>query len=786
EEIFSAAFLLVPLGLLVPLLYVHQSRTKRPSLGICTFYLLILILSLIRIRYFVQVGISPLGLGFQITYAAVTLLLFLLENYSFKTNIEPVKGYESSEYSTTFIKTVFFWWTHDLIYRAHKRALVFKDLWNLPKRYESKVCFEVLETNWKKLEGVEKHRLVRALIASNSTMMILNQVQALITALLDLSSPLVIEFIINYVQQKGIDSNWNISSGLFVVFLYFVIAVSNSLVYGQNYHTNFMIQIKVKQSLQSMVYRKIMRISVGQSESGNILTVMNNDINTVTSMYMLVYMIIAIPIPLCFSLALLYFTIGWVSFVSIILVAASSPIIKYLGGNTKKFQTSLLKVKDRRIALLTNMLGGMKTIKLFGWGEFMHKKVNEIRLEEIGFLKNVRVVTWLNNVTSVVVPALSRFILFGILAATIEFDAATIFATLNIMTLIEAPISLVMNQYGNLKNVWASLDRIEKFMSKDEIEQYVVTGNSLESVAISFKDAVLATKDGQTELSLNLDIQRSTLNAIVGKVGSGKSLVLAAIIEELNLKSGSVAVNGSISYAAQQPWILNQSIKENILFGKPYDEKAFERVIVACDLWKDFGMFEKGEETIIGPKGVSLSGGQKARVSCARALYADADIVILDDPLSAVDVHVEKHLFDSWFNPFDGVLHGKTVVLVTHALQHVHKVDNVILMEELKVKESGKFEQLMRSGREFAEMMKEAQSSPIAETPIEKTIIEVRKKKEKVVVNGEKKSTGKVAGKVYWNFAKSCGLFFFFFYLLLLLLQNVVDNIILYFLVIPT
>ena len=166
---------------------------------------------------------------------------------------------------------------------------------------------------------------------------------------------------------------------------------------------------------------------------------------------------------------------------------------------------------------------------------------------------------------------------------------------------------------------------------------------------------------------------------VTGPVGSGKSSVLMAILRELPTISGTVSINGRVAYVPQIPWVFSGTIRDNILFGRPFDNRRYFEVLDVCCMQADLNNFSKGDLTEIGHRGVSLSGGQRVRVSLARALYSDADIYLLDDPLSAVDAKVGKHLFE---NCICGFLSEKTRVLVTHQMHYLTNIDNVIVLNE--------------------------------------------------------------------------------------------------------
>lgn len=179
------------------------------------------------------------------------------------------------------------------------------------------------------------------------------------------------------------------------------------------------------------------------------------------------------------------------------------------------------------------------------------------------------------------------------------------------------------------------------------------------------------------------------LCAIVGQVGSSKSTLLNVILGELELDSGTITINGSISYASQEPWLFDSSVRDNIVFVDDFDERRYKKVVKVCALERDFNMLPYGDSSIVGERGLSLSGGQKARINLARAIYRRADIYLLDDPLSAVDAHVGRHIFDLCVSEF---LADKICVLVTHQIQYLKNVDHVILMKNGQIEAEGPFQ----------------------------------------------------------------------------------------------
>lgn len=195
-------------------------------------------------------------------------------------------------------------------------------------------------------------------------------------------------------------------------------------------------------------------------------------------------------------------------------------------------------------------------------------------------------------------------------------------------------------------------------------------------------------------LGINLEVVPGTLCAVIGQVGSGKSTILSAIVNDLELDDGSLTINGSLSYAPQQPWLFEGSIRRNIVFIEQWDEQRYRDVCRVCALERDFELLAHGDATIVGERGMVLSGGQRARVSLARAVYRRADIYLFDDPLSAVDTHVGKHIFNECISTY---LKEKCVILVTHQLQHLKDVQHIVLMDNGRIAVQGSFDQIKNS-----------------------------------------------------------------------------------------
>uniref|UniRef100_A0A8C1S897 ABC-type glutathione-S-conjugate transporter n=1 Tax=Cyprinus carpio TaxID=7962 RepID=A0A8C1S897_CYPCA len=264
------------------------------------------------------------------------------------------------------------------------------------------------------------------------------------------------------------------------------------------------------------------------------------------------------------------------------------------------------------------------------------------------------------------------------------------------------------NRFLTFMNYNVSLKRIQDFLSHDELDPESVdrrnnaSGNGADVVNGTFS---WAKQDQATLDNINVMVPQGSLLAVVGHVGCGKTSLVSALLGEMEKQEGQISIRGSVAYVPQQAWIQNATLRDNILFGRPYVEQKYRCVLEACALTPDLEVLPGGDQTEIGEKGINLSGGQRQRVSLARALYSDADVYLLDDPLSAVDAHVAKHIFDKVIGP-EGALKGKTRILVTHGISFLPQVDNILVMVDGRVSEMGSYQDLLKQNGAFAEFLR--------------------------------------------------------------------------------
>ncbi|KAF9129912.1 hypothetical protein BGW39_003647 [Mortierella sp. 14UC] len=252
----------------------------------------------------------------------------------------------------------------------------------------------------------------------------------------------------------------------------------------------------------------------------------------------------------------------------------------------------------------------------------------------------------------------------------------------------------------------SSTPTLQKTPTIDSIKTISSTdGNNNDDTSPSTQDNNSAIDEPLPTLTnIDLAVPKGSLTAVVGRVGQGKSSLMSALIGEMYKRQGRVIVSGTVAYVSQVAWILNGSLRDNILFGLPFDQSKYDRIVASAGLLPDIRILPAGDATEIGERGINLSGGQKQRVALARAAYRDADIYLLDDPLSAVDAHVDQHLWDRLVGP-EGLLRDKTRVLITHGVHHLNEADQILVMKGGEVAETGTYEDLMASGKDFYQLI---------------------------------------------------------------------------------
>ncbi|OAD54195.1 hypothetical protein WN48_08258 [Eufriesea mexicana] len=431
---------------------------------------------------------------------------------------------------------------------------------------------------------------------------------------------------------------------------------------------------------------------------------------------------------------------------------------------------------DDRLRLMNQIIAGVEIIKMYVWEIPYSLLVEKARRKEVNVIKKYSIIEQIGLTFDVFVPRVSLFITILTYVFTGNtIDAEKVFMTTAFYTILRSSMatgfSLSVHQ---LAEALVSIKRLEKFMMHPEVSppQKIPNQVATPSIPIYLKN-VTARWDESRDYTLNnidLTVRAGSFIAIIGQIGSGKSSLLQAMLRELSLQDGILETSGKISFADQRPWLFASSMRQNILFGQPMNETHYNEVIRVCQLKRDVDSFTHKDRTMVGERGINLSGGQRARINLARALYIDADIYLLDDPLSAVDTHVGSRIVDECIC---GFLKGKTRILVTHQVQYLKAADQIIVMNNGSVQAKGNFEELQSMNLDLMKIFQEIEDkseSTEAEIMIKKrqTMEETKKEEDPIAAQEpveilETRTKGKLSYKVffaYWKASKNIFLVF--------------------------
>ncbi|RMZ95784.1 canalicular multispecific organic anion transporter 1 [Brachionus plicatilis] len=515
----------------------------------------------------------------------------------------------------------------------------------------------------------------------------------------ELTGPLVLDGLIKFISNE----KYSNTVGYFLVFLVFIRLVVMSMSLQHSYNFSFLAAVQTRSALMHLIYKKSFRLSTEskrKATTGEILNLMQVNTQIFIELSQYGHQVWSAPIKIIFCSILLWIYIGpavlaGVATMVILVLLNSIFMAKYTRAESEK-----LKFKDSKMKILNEVLNGIKVIKFYGWEISFEKMINKIRNSELKVLKKGSIFYSCFNFTF---GFTSFMITFVSLLTFIYIDDKNVltptvaYVTLSLFNSIRIPMFLFGPAVSNLIQTIISLNRIQKFLLLEEIETDQISYRKNDDHAIIFEKANFSWEKSSNKLILrgiNCEIPHQRLVAIVGKVGSGKSSILSSILGEMCKTEGNLNIDGSISYVPQQAWIQNATVRENIVFGNEFDHKYYNKIIQACSLETDLEILVAGDRTEIGEKGINLSGGQKQRISLARAVYNNSDIFLFDDPLSAVDAHVGKHIFQNVMGP-NGLLKNKTRVLVTNSINLLPEVDLIFMLENGQIVESGNYNKLI-------------------------------------------------------------------------------------------
>ncbi|OAD52995.1 hypothetical protein WN48_11081 [Eufriesea mexicana] len=492
--------------------------------------------------------------------------------------------------------------------------------------------------------------------------------------------------------------------------------------------------MKLRVACCTLIYRKALklsRIALGETTVGQAVNLLSNDVNRFDIALIYLHYLWIGPLETVIIAYLMYREVELSAIFGIIVLLLFIPLQGYLGKKSSVFRLKTAMRTDERVRLTNEIIGGIQAIKMYTWEKPFSNLVERARRREINV---IRIMSIVRGITMSFIMFTTRMSLFVTILAYIAYDrkitAEKVFMLQAYYNILRQNMTVFFPQgITQVAELLVSIKRLQKFMcyeeiketnqkkteykqeeSKDEkdkkgVHNIVDTNNYQQEHIISLKNAStrwFPYEEEDTLKNFNINVKPGELIVVVGQVGSGKSSFLNVLLKELPLTAGTLQMNGTFAYASQEPWLFAGSVRQNILFGRDMNQFRYDRVVKCCQLKRDFALLPYGDKTIVGERGISLSGGQRARINLARAIYAETDIYLLDDPLSAVDAHVGKHMFEECIVKY---LKGKTRILVTHQLQYLRNVDRIIVLKEGEIQCDGSYDELISMGTDFGRLL---------------------------------------------------------------------------------
>ncbi|KAH9014089.1 hypothetical protein EDB85DRAFT_2098006 [Lactarius pseudohatsudake] len=624
------------------------------------------------------------------------------------------------------------------------------------------------------------------------------------------TSPLILKSLIKFATESydahregllapGVGRGIALAIGLVILQLF------GSLCQHHFFYRSASSGVLVRGGLITAIYSRSLRLTTGSRarlSNGRLVNHISTDVSRIDFCCGFFHMSWTALIQLGICLGLLVSNLGPSALagfsVFVILIPIQGKIMKFLF----RFRRKTMEWTDKRAKLLQELLGGMKLIKFFAWEAPFLERVAGYRKREMSYVRTMLLVRAANMALAISTPALASVVAFLVYAGSgHQLTPAVIFSSLTWFQLLRMPLMMLPMSLGAITDARNAIGRLQECFTAELVSETLVKDPNLK-YAVEIDNASFTWDGPPPDLNegkegkgkkkspsdphpkpvlvsepkkvkeeilfklkhIDLRVPRGQLVAVVGAVGSGKTSLLQGLIGDMRRTEGSVRVGGSVAYCSQSAWIQNATIRDKICFGRAFEAERYWKAVHDACLEPDLDVLPNGDMTEVGERGISLSGGQKQRVNICRAIYSRSDILIFDDPLSALDAHVGESVFN---NVLLDSSSGATRILVTHALHFLPKVDHIYFMADGRIAEHGTFDEMMANGDDFARTFDEFVTKDRTESKRENTIhvedgdAEENVKRRQAAMRGaqlmqaEERNTGAVNVQVYRQYFQS-------------------------------
>lgn len=740
---WTSIAILASLGVIFAVQYYEHWRSRQPN-GVVLFYWLFFVLAYgVKLRSLVSRQLWKTRLPYFVNFN-ISLSLAIIE-FALEYLIRKKQSAWHSlvdqdecpiEYADVFSILTFGWMTPMMKY-GYKHFLTPDDLWNLRPRDTTRVTGSALQEAWNS-ELERKHpSLWLALFRAFGGPYFRGALIKTISDALAFVQPQLLRLIIKFVDsyRRGNEPQPAIR-GAAIALAMFATSICQTVALHQYFQRAFETGMRVKSSLTAMIYSKSLKLSNegrASKPTGDIVNHMAVDQQRLSDLTQFGQQLWSAPFQIVLCMVSLYQLVGLSMLAGVGAMIVMIPLNGIIAKIMRRLQMAQMKNKDQRTRLMTEILNNMKSIKLYAWTSAFMANLSHIRNDlELNTLRKIGAAQSIANFTWSTTPFFVSCSTFAVFVLTSDRPLTTdiVFPALTLFNLLTFPLAVLPMVITSIVEATVAVKRLTTYFAAPELQDDAVrfeeAATEIAEESVRIRDATFTwDKDqGRNVLcNINFAAHKGELNCIVGRVGAGKSSFLQSILGDLWKTQGEVVVRGRVAYVAQQPWVMNASVKENIVFGHRWDPHFYNQTIEACALFDDFSTLPDGDSTEVGERGISLSGGQKARLTLARAVYARADVYLLDDVLSAVDQHVGRHLINRVLGP-NGLLGSKTRILATNALTVLREADFICLLRDQRILEKGTYDQLMAMKGEISNLIKtssneeEGSSSPSSASKI--------------------------------------------------------------------
>lgn len=660
-----------------------------------------------------------------------------------------------------------------------------------------------------------KKSILCSLITALGCLGISMLIMVFISTLLQYADPLILKYMIRTISDKNAEGNDAIYN---IIFIALIVLVLRTICEEHAYNVAYLCNCKAINCLFGLLYAKTLRITFAAKSllgTGKIMNILHGDGKEVANYLHDFNVLWTIPLDIIVSLTLLYMEVGWYAILGAIIIGIGIGVQRIVYGKYTKIRRKMYKYMDNRSKYLNEYLENIKIIKYNAWEDFVYNNIKEARKKETGLNFYADMLKVVNDILIPFLMIMTIMVIY--LMEGKALSAEKTFTVLALYKRLETPLSSVAKSFAMYARFRLSLARISLFMlvpeslpmieeNKQEVAgeihvskaSFAWVDNRTIDHANEIQNLLKMGKKGKSKKSqeplarystapclsnITMHIKRGELVAIVGAIGSGKTALMQSLIGELLCLEGSKQIGGRVRFVSQVPWIINSTISENIRISRqePANEPLYQQVFKSCQLHIDVQQFIEGDKEEIGARGINLSGGQRARIGIARELYAEGDVYLFDDCLSALDPQVASSIFQKVIL---GTLEGKTRIFVTHSFHLISQATRIIVLKEGSIVEEGSYKELIANKGEFSRLQSgsTAESLALKVSAEEKTTLELQKKEMlsrtislsmigKINKNlGETKAVGGISWSYYgklitmggvWKFIISIFVFFF-------------------------